>query len=317
MTGGNGFIGRKLVEVLSHQGHEVKLLSRRSDRKLPVGVQRVHGDLLSTDCPLDQLVENCEVVFHCAGEIRDESIMRSLHVDATQRLLNAVLNEAAKTGRKIHWVQLSSIGAYGPPRGRADSDRIVTEDSKTNPVSEYETTKTLADELLIKACQSGVMTYSIVRPSNVYGKNMPNQSLRTLGTMIGKRLFFYIGKPGAIATYVHVDDVVEVLRRCGLDQRARGEVINVSNDCKLEDLVNGIAQALDVSYPRLRLPEYLVRAAVSVVTKFATIPLTQERIDTLVSRTRYPCHKLEAILDYKPKIPVASSIGDALLANPI
>lgn len=313
VTGGNGFIGRRLVDALIQKGYKVKTLSRSTKHKPPPGIELVRGDLISTDCPIDQFIANSEIIFHCAGEVRDEAKMRSLHVDATQRLLDVALNEASMKGRIIHWVQISSVGAYGPPPGVAHSERIVTEETETIPVGEYEVTKSIADELVMQACKSGLMTFSIVRPSNVYGRNMSNQSLHSLGDMIRRRLFFYIGKPGAVATYVHVDDVVEVLLRCGLDQRARGEVFNISNDCMLEDLINGMSNALDVAYPTLRLPEPLVRAIVSLVAKVTTIPLTQQRVDALVSRTRYPCHKLESKLGYNPKIPVASSIGEALL----
>jgi nucleoside-diphosphate-sugar epimerase len=312
VTGGGGFIGRRLVDVLCRQGHSVKMLSRHSALQVPPGVHVEKGDLASKDCPLDGFVEKCAVVFHCAGEIRSEKLMRLLHVDATQRLIDAVLNEASRTGRVIHWVQLSSVGAYGPPPGKSDSNRVVTEETDTRPVGEYEITKTISDELVVQACRGGMMTYSIVRPSNVFGENMTNQSLHGLGNMIRKRMFFYIGKPGAIATYVHVDDVVEVLLRCGMDQRARGGVFNISNDCLLEEMVNSIAIALNVAPPRIRLPEYLVRVAVALVTKIYPIPLTQKRINALISRTRYPCHKLESELDYKPKIYVPGSVGEAL-----
>ncbi|CAD7837843.1 MAG: hypothetical protein [Olavius algarvensis Gamma 3 endosymbiont] len=314
ITGGNGFIGRNLVGALSQRGCSIKMLSRRADCGLPPGVQKIQGDLVSVDCPMNQFVADSEIIFHCAGEVRDEATMRLLHVDATQRLLDVTLDEASRRGRIIHWVQLSSAGAYGPPPDGAHSERIVTEETKTIPVGEYEITKTIADERVIRACESDLMTYSIVRPSNVYGRNMPNQSLRALSNMIRKRLFFYIGKPGAVATYVHVNDVVEVLLRCGLDKRARGEIFNISNDCMLEDLINGIAQSTNVPPPRLRVPEPLVRTTVSLIEMVATIPLTQKRIDALVSRTRYPCHKLESKLDYRPKVTVVNSIEEALLA---
>ena len=315
VTGGSGFIGRRLVDVLCRQGHSVKMLSRHNTLQVVPGAHVEKGDLATKDCPLDEFVEKCDVVFHCAGEIRNEGLMRSLHVDATQRLIEAVLNEASKTGRVIHWVQLSSVGAYGPPSGKANSDRVVTEETDNRPIGEYEITKTISDDLVVQACESGLMTYSIVRPSNVFGENMTNQSLRGLGNMIRKRMFFYIGKPGAIATYVHIDDVVEVLLRCGIDPRARGGVFNISNDCLLEEMVNGIAIALSVTPPRIRLPENFVRVAVALVTKIYSIPLTQKRINALISRTRYPCDKLESELDYKPKIYVPGSIGEALFSQ--
>ena len=315
VTGGTGFIGRRLVEALGYQGYGVKILSRQPGAEPLPGMQIISGDLVSADCPIAQFVEGSEIIFHCAGEISDHAKMRLLHIEATRRLLDAVHDEASKNKRTIHWVQLSSVGAYGPPAAGAGSDRIVTEETPTNPVGEYETTKTVADELVTKACQDGLITYSIVRPSNVFGRNMPNQALRALGDMIGRRLFFYIGKPGTVANYVHVDDVIAVLLRCGFDSRAQGQIFNLSNDCMLVDLVHGIAQELGVTPPRLRLPELLVRLAVSLASKLATIPLTRERINALVSRTRYPCDKLESMLDIKPEKPVPATIGEALLSE--
>ncbi len=312
ITGASGFVGRALLDALLRQGHQLTLLSRRAQRDVPTGVRPLCGNLVAADCPLDQFVAGCEVIYHCAGEIRDETKMRALHVDATQRLLDAALDEASKTGRNIHWVQLSSVGVYGPSENGPGSDRTVTETTETNPVGEYETTKTIADERLIKACHTGLLTYSILRPSNIFGRDMPNQSLRSLCDIIRKRLFFYIGKPGAIATYVHVDDVVEVLLRCGFDPRARGEIFNLSNDCSLDDLIGGIATTLQVTPPRLRIPEPLARLAASLLRKIVTIPLTQERINALVSRTGYPCQKLESKLNFTPQAPVPNSIGEAL-----
>jgi len=275
-----------------------------------VGIQLVRGDLVSSECPLEALLANCEVIFNCAGEIRDNAKMRSLHVDATRRMLEAAQNQSEKSGREIHWVQLSSVGAYGSAQPGADW--TVTEETETNPVGEYETTKCRSDELLQQACEDSIMTYSIVRPSNVFGRDMPNRSLHALGAMIRKKLFFYIGKPGAIATYVHVDDVIEVMLRCAFDHRAQGEIFNVSNDCALEELVNGIADALEVAPPKLRLPETPIRAMVSLLKPFSAVPLTQGRINALVSRTSYPSQKLESHLDYRPRIPVPGSIADAL-----
>lgn len=310
VTGANGFIGKSLVDALYRQGFTVKVLTRRSGGVFQDGIQVVRGDLASPDCPLARFLAGCDVLFHCAGEIRDVSAMQLLHVDGTQRLLQAALQESAQTGKKIHWVQLSSVGAYGPPQGTAPTDRTVTEDTPTRPVGEYEVTKTKADELVLQASEDGVMTYSIVRPSNVFGPKMSNQSLRGLIEMVQRGLFFYVGRHGAVATYVHVDDVVAALMKCAVEPKAKGRIYNLSSDCLLEDLIKHIASSLGVRLPWLRIPELLIRTAVGLVEGWVRIPLSQSRINALVSRTRYPADRIVSELGFNFSRPLPAAIED-------
>jgi nucleoside-diphosphate-sugar epimerase len=311
VTGANGFIGQGLVAALYRQGFSIRVLTRRSDCVFPDGVQVVRGDLTSPNCPVDQFLVGCEVIFHCAGEISDVPTMQLLHIDGTRRLLQATLKEAAKS-QTIHWVQLSSVGAYGPPEDGARTNRIVTEDTRPRPVGEYEATKTRADELVMQASEGGLMTYSIVRPSNVLGAMMSNQSLRGLIAMVRRGLFFYIGEPGAVATYVHVDDVAAALMRCASEPKARGQIYNLSNDCLLEDLIKYIVPLLGVRSPRIRIPESLIRTAVGLFEGRMSIPLTQPRIDALVNKTRYPSDKIVSELGFKFSKPMPAAIEDLI-----
>lgn len=310
VTGANGFIGKSLVDALYRQGFTVKVLTRRPGCGFQEGIQVVRGDLTSPDCPLARFLAGCDVLFHCAGEIRDVTAMQLLHVDGTQRLLQAALQESAQTGKKMHWVQLSSVGAYGPPQGTAPPDRTVTEDTPTRPVGEYEVTKTKADELVLQASEDGVMTYSIVRPSNVFGPKMSNQSLRGLIEMVQRGLFFYVGRHGAVATYVHVDDVVAALMKCAVEPKAKDRIYNLSSDCLLEDLIKHIASSLGVRLPRLRIPESLIRTAVGLVEGWMRIPLSQSRINALVNRTRYPTDRIVSELGFSFSRPMPTAIED-------
>ena len=61
-----------------------------------------------------------------------------------------------------------------------------------------EKTKAESDQLVMNAARKGTFTYSILRPSNVFGPTMTNQSLFQMIEMISKGLFFFIGKDVAI-----------------------------------------------------------------------------------------------------------------------
>lgn len=313
VAGGTGFIGSRLVAALCDAGHQVRILSRKKPAKLELSKEAaefVQGDLLDPGFHLDKVVAGCAVVFNCAGELHNAELMEALHVKATLRLVCVCKSVARTTGQPLHWVQLSSVGAYGPSPDKASAVRIVTEETVPAPVGAYEITKTKADELIIGAAEEGVFSYSILRPSNVYGPGMPNDSIRQWGRIISKKLFFYVGAPGAIATYVHVDDVVVALMLCGLDERAKGEVFNISNDCPQEKLVDAMARALNVSAPRVRVPEGMMRFVSTVFSRVKIFPVSQSRIDALVAQTHYPTNKLESVLGFLPERDVAETIAE-------
>ena len=117
--------------------------------------------------------------------------------------------------------------------------------------------------------------------------------------MVKRGLFFYIGQPGAVATYVHVDDVAAALMKCAFEPKARGQIYNLSNDCPLEDLIKCIALLLGVRSPRIRIPESLVRNAVGLFEGRVNIPLTQSRIDSLVNKTHYLSDKIISELGFR------------------
>ncbi len=308
VTGATGFIGRYLVQGLIASRHEVVALTRRRDFTFPHEVLVAQGDLVSGQNIDEKLFDSVDVVFHCAGELKRTECMRQLHVDGTNRLLDIANRVSESRSAPIHWVQLSSVGAYGPPLPKANIEREVTETSPEHPVGEYELTKTEADRLVKKAASS--LTFSILRPSNVFGAGMPNQSLRAMIRVVGKGLFFFIGQRGAISTYVHVEDVVEALLRCGFNPSARGKIYNVSNDCLLEELMHGISVALGKGTPKLRFPEGLVRIISRGLEGKMGWPLSQTRIDALVCRTRYPATKIKQELDFMFSRSVPESIVD-------
>lgn len=290
ITGGTGFIGKKLVARLVERGDTVCLLTRSSTIAEKSPLLEMHQcDLLKVGVnELSAMLDGVDVIYHCAGQIKDPSSMRALHVDATRKLAEAA------SRRVGHWVQLSSVGVYGPV-----TEGTVTENSVLNPVGEYEITKTESDHIVVDAANKGGFSYSILRPSNVFGAGMTNQSLFGLISMIQRGLFFYIGKPGASANYIHVNNVVEGLIRCGTTPPAQGGTYNLSNHCTMEEFVAIIARALGKDAPRMRLPETPVRLLARLAGRFPGVPLTEARVDALTSRTIYPSTKIEQELGYQ------------------
>lgn len=304
VTGGSGFIGKRLVEGLLDHGLDVHILSRKPSHKGKCIKSRItyfQGDLISGSGLVD-FVDGVDVIFNCAGEVVDTSRMYELHLNGTKNLIDAV------AGKGVMWVQLSSTGAYGPWRTGS-----VLESHAMRPKGIYEKTKLASDHLVSRASAQGKLSYSILRPSIVYGAEMPNQSLFSMLRMIEMGLFFYIGRAGASANYIHVDNVVDALIRCALDKEARGEIFNLSDYCTMEYFTRLMAKSLGVSEPWCRLPERPVRLISQYMQTLPRWPLSVARVDALTSFVNYPTDKIEKLLGYTHKISISKGIADLVL----
>lgn len=314
VTGGTGFIGRELVIRLLDQGINVIVPTRRQTcLNQSESLQYIECDLLDPKADFEQIFSGCKLVLNCAGEIHKTDIMNDLHVQATKRMLNAFLTQLKSCGATGHWVQLSSVGAYGPALP-PNAKRIVSEYTPHAPLGEYEVSKALADELLMEFVKknSESLTYSILRPSNVCGKNMPNNALRDWAAVIKKNLFLFIGPKDAISTYVHVSDVVDALIVCAYDRRAANQIFNISNDCLQAELVKAMAVASGSRNPRYRIPEWLARFLARVFGRHRRFPLKESRVDALVSRTHYTSEKLYSVLGIAPKINIPGAVKEII-----
>ena len=301
VSGGSGFVGKRLVEQLVSEGFLVRVLTHNRKRSFPDGVEIFYTDLTSTTCNLKGFFSGCDVFFHCAGDIQNPMRMHALHVEGFERLLKAFCEEIYLAGHPMHWVQLSSAGVYGKLINHPAKVRKISELSKTHPCVEYEITKAKADKLLLEAAKSNKFTFSILRPTNIVGLDMPNQSFRGLVESIIKRRFFYIRSIHSVSNYIHLDDVVSALLLCSRSSKATNQIFNLSNDCKLSDIVLSLSLYKKMKHKNLIVPEWLLRFMVSITPSFFNLPLTQKRIDVLVSKTYYSNSKIERLLKFLPK----------------
>jgi nucleoside-diphosphate-sugar epimerase len=300
ITGASGFVGSALMRRHIDAGDVVRCLSRQSKAtSQQSGVQVIEGDLERPDEALARFSDGLDVLYHCAAEVRDVRRMQAVNVEGVRALLRAA---AGRIGR---WVQLSSVGVYG-----ASQSGLISEDTAVAPRGIYEQTKADADALVTEAGRlRDIASYAVLRPSIVFGPGMPNQSIAQMMRMVQRRLFFYIGRSGASANYVHVSNVADALLLCGTSPQAGGRVYNLSDWCTVEDFVDAIADALGCPRPRLRLPEWPVRRAVRLINHIAPLPLTDSRVDALINRNRYSIQRIQRDLTFSLAVSIPTGLA--------
>jgi len=130
ITGGTGYMGRRLIPALYARGHRVRALVRRgSEAKLPAGVEAVVGDALSAAtfagsiAPADTLVHLVGVAHPGPGK------ERQFHEIDLASVVAAV--EAGKAAGVRHFVYLSVAQPAPAMRAyqavRAEGERRIAE----------------------------------------------------------------------------------------------------------------------------------------------------------------------------------------------
>ena len=181
VTGGLGLIGHNIVQRLEAQGHEVAITDIRTnyglvpqeeldylltERRKKIQTDRIHAVDIADRDGIDWLVNHYkpDTILHLASFPRQKVVNVNPQVGSrtmSEGLLN--LLEAAKKHAVGKFVYISSSMVYG------DFDNDVTEDAECHPQGQYGIMK-LAGEWLVKDyARRTDMSYTIIRPSAVYG----------------------------------------------------------------------------------------------------------------------------------------------------
>jgi nucleoside-diphosphate-sugar epimerase len=296
ITGASGFIGRPLVKTLLERGDEVRILSRRpADTSSNFqGVRWYQGDFCHQIDPA--FLNGVDTMYHLAAELNNPLQMEAVNVQGTANLLSAATGAGVR-----RWIQLSSIGVYGPPR-----QLLVTEETTPAPANEYERTKLASDRLVQEVCQRSDIDYVILRPANIIGAEMKNGSFFALVRAVSRGRYFFVGPRGAVATYVHVDDVVRALVAC--QKAPKGGVYNLSSDCTWEALIERIASVVGIRSPRMRIPTLPLRLMIGALEGHMQLPLTSGRLASLTNRSRYSSDRLVQELGFSFAKPMPEGI---------
>lgn len=162
ITGGTGFLGCALVELLVGEGRAVRVTARDVDRArdlLPAAVDVVAADL-DDPTALERAARGCSGVLHLAGSVGHSAAdTRRANVEGTRRVL-----AAARAAGVPRFVYTSSSAAI------IDAAGLVAEEPSGPPAltDPYSTSKAEAERLVLDAAAAGLGAM-IVNPVNVYG----------------------------------------------------------------------------------------------------------------------------------------------------
>jgi nucleoside-diphosphate-sugar epimerase len=295
LTGSSGFIGSAFLAYASSRDWTLRILTRRvhSHHAHIPNLELIEGDLAYTT-DWSAAVKGVDIIVNLAADIRNHSTIYRVNHSGPLLLLRAAQEAGVK-----RWIQLSSVGAYGPLQ-----TCCIDEQWPDSPSNDYELSKAKFDKNLISTSSNSKLDYCILRPSIVYGQQMRNQSLSNLIQSIKNRTFFYIGPPESSANYVHVSDVVQALALCVDYLPAINKTYIVSNWAPFEHLVAGLAEGYGLDTPKLRISTQLAKLLALPSYLSSSWPLTLNRVKAMSTSTRYITTAIENDLGWSPSVTV-------------
>jgi UDP-glucose 4-epimerase len=250
VTGGYGFIGNQLVELLSNEFSEVRILDNLSSVARVVKLPNVHfikGDIRDAETTFKAL-KDVDIVFHTAAHIDVVASTREPFVDLENNILGTLsVCEAARKNNVSKVIYSSSAAVYG----NADVYPI-DEKQPIRPISQYAASK-YSGELYMAAYNSlyGIDTLSL-RYFNVYG---PYQRPENAYSGVISKFFFdarsnapiqIFGDGAQTRDFVYVKDVARA-NLLAAKSKASDTAINVGSG--VETSINDLAKKINEMVP--------------------------------------------------------------------
>lgn len=239
VTGGAGFIGRRVVANLVERGfRNIACLTRQAGNPDEIAseiggsqavgrLNIVSGNLLvRNDC--DNLVKGAKVVYHLAAGRSSKAFSDAFlnSVVTTRNLLDAC-SEVVDMER---FVNVSSFTVYtnrNNPSRRMLDEQCPVEEKPADRGSAYTFAKSKQEEMVAAYADRKKFDIVTLRPGVVYGPGNENIHGRVgIGTF---GVFLHLGGSNKIP-FSYVDNCAEAVVLAGLVEGVNGEVFNVVDD---------------------------------------------------------------------------------------
>ena len=253
LTGGTGFVGKRLIDLALAGGHTVRALARRPQPARD-GVTWIVGALDTTDV-LPRLLDGAAATIHVAGVVNAPTRdgFAAGNIAGTRTMV-----EAALAGGPQRFIHVSSLSAREPA------------------LSNYGWSKAGGEE----AVAASALDWTIVRPPAVYGPG--DMEMRDVFRLA--RLGLALMPPPGRMSLIHVDDLARLL--LVLVERDCGRVILEPDDGTSwthDEFARAVGVAVGQRVLTLPLPKGLLSLAASADKLFRgdKAKLTQDRVNYL------------------------------------
>ena len=268
ITGGAGFVGSHLSELLLEQGHEVFILDNLSTGSFEnIAHLKNHPafhytiDSVDNEPLLAELVDQGDVVFHLAAAVGVKLIVEQpVHtIETNVRGTEVVLKHANKKKKLVLVASTSEV--YGKSTAvpfSEDADLVLGPTPKHRWA--YACSKAIDEFLALAYWKEKKLPVVIARLFNTVGPRQTGQYGMVIPTFVQQAL---AGRPITVygdgtqtRSFTYVGDVVGALARLAVEPRAIGRVFNIGNahEITIRDLAERVKALAGSPSPIVTIP---------------------------------------------------------------
>lgn len=233
VTGGGGYIGSVLVKMLLENDYRVRVLDKFTFGIEPIAdilnnpnIEIIIGDIRNID-DVKKSLKNVDHVVHLAAIVGDPACSVQGDVAVETNFLSTIrLARLARDNNIKRFIFASTCSVYG-----ASGDKMIDENSPTNPISLYAETKLDAEKELL-ALLDEKPSLTILRFGTAYGLS-PRMRFDLVvnylakKALIDKEIKIFGGEQWR--PFVHIYDISRAIKMVveADDNIAKGEIFNV------------------------------------------------------------------------------------------
>lgn len=307
VTGGNGFVGSRLIERLSAvPTYTVASAVRQEARDGSDRVRRYAVGDLSAQTDWRPALAGTDVVVHTAARahvMADASAnplseYRRVNVDGTR----ALARQAAEQGVR-RFVFISSVKVNGE---RTEPGARFSADDEPSPEDAYGISKYEAEQALHEIGAETGMEIVIIRPPLVYGPGVKG-NFASMMWWVKKGVPLPLGAVNNRRSLVALDNLVDLIVTCIDHPAAANEVLLVSDgeDLSTTDLLRRVGNAMGRPARLIPVPPSLLEVAAAMLGK-------REVARRLLGSLQVDISKTRAVLGWEPPVSVDEGLRRAV-----
>jgi nucleoside-diphosphate-sugar epimerase len=208
VTGGTGFIGGRLIEVLTAQyGMTVRAVMRNNNsgpgayRAAGCGATLVQGNI-TDEAAMIEAIKGCDYVFHCAfGTSGDVKADRHVIVNGAKALARA-----AAVNKVRHFVNLSTMVVFG------DTPAVVDETFTPTKMWNwpYPHDKLAAEGVMLAENARSKLPITTLRLGSIYGPWGPAFTYYPIACLTNGRVVL-VDEGRGVSNAAYIDDVIQAM----------------------------------------------------------------------------------------------------------